>query len=863
MGRPPMALGSPSKGKAQKGDLTPAMKQYLEIKARYPDCILLFRMGDFYEMFFEDALLASQILEIALTTRDKGKEDPIPMCGVPYRAVAPYIAKLLEHGHKVAICEQVEDPRQAKGIVKREVVRVITPGMVVEEENLPEGGNNYLLSLYPKGGRIALAFFDLSTGEFRGCVLEEKGLLWAELRRNVPREALLPEGEERWRKAIQEALGGILVNVLPEDDFSVLSDPLLPEDLPEVLRAAGAAVLRYVRSTQKLDPAHVHPLTPYEVEHYLVLDETTQRNLELFESPRGGTSLFQILDRTVTSMGRRKLRHWLSYPLRDLVDIRRRQEAIEELKDRPFERGTLREVLKGLVDVERLSARLALGRATPRDLAALRELLERLPQLRGELEAFQAPLLREIALQIQPPQGVAELLQKALVEDPPAVSTEGGIIRDGFHPELDELRSISREGKGWIARLEARERQRTGIQSLKVGYNQVFGYYIEVTKPNLHLVPPDYIRKQTLTGAERFITPELKEYENKVLGAEERIRNLEYQLFCELREAVASRIRELQEVAAGIAQLDCLAALAEVAARNHYVRPVVDEGDEIDIVEGRHPVIEQTSPEPFVPNDAHLDAEGHQVLIITGPNMAGKSTYIRQVALLVIMAQMGSFVPAKEAKMGVVDRIFTRVGASDDISRGESTFMVEMKETATILKEATPRSLVILDEIGRGTSTYDGLSIAWAVAEHLHDVNRSKTLFATHYHELTELSSSRPRVKNFHIAVKEYRGEVVFLRELRPGGISRSYGIQVAKLAGLPEGVIQRAKEVLLELEKRTRDEGGRPGFARGRKGEHLQLDLFAPKPSKVLEELKGLDPDRLTPLEALQIIYRWKEMEG
>lgn len=839
------------------------MRQYLEIKARYPDCVLFFRMGDFYEMFFEDALLASQILEIALTTRDKGKEDPVPMCGVPWRSAGPYIARLLEHGHKVALCEQVEDPRQAKGIVKREVIRVITPGMVVEEENLPEGANNYLMALYPEGGKVAMALFDLSTGEFRGSVFDDEGLLWAEVKRNAPREVLLPEGEERWKKALEAGLGGVLVNLLQQQDFEPGEQPLLPEGLPEGLRKAGAAILGYVRDTQRMAPSHIQPLAPYRAEQFLVLDETTQRNLELFESPRGGTSLFQVLDRTVTSMGRRKLRQWLSYPLREIEAIRRRQEAVGELKDRPLEREALREALRGLVDLERLCARLALGRATPRDLGALRELLKALPGLRKSLEPFEAPLLREIALEVVPPEGMADLLERALVDDPPSAATEGGIIREGYHPELDELRGLSRDGKAWIARLEARERQRTGIQSLKVGYNQVFGYYIEVTKANLHLVPSDYIRKQTLTNAERFVTPELKEYESKVLGAEERIKGLEYDLFCRLRGEAGARIRELQRVAAALAQLDCLAALAEVASRNHYGRPALDDGDAIEIREGRHPVIEKRAAEPFVPNDTLVNSSDHQILIITGPNMAGKSTYIRQVALIVIMAQMGSFVPAREARIGIVDRIFTRVGASDDISRGESTFMVEMKETATILREATPKSLVILDEIGRGTSTYDGLSIAWAVAEHLHDRTRCRTLFATHYHELTELASTRPRVKNYHIAVKEYRGEVVFLRELRPGGISRSYGIQVAKLAGLPEEVIERAREVLIELERRGRDEGGRPGFASKKAPGPFQLHLFAPKPSKVLQELKKIDPDRLTPLEALKVLYRWKEMEG
>lgn len=831
------------------------MRQYREIKARYPDCILFFRIGDFYEMFFEDAILASRLLDITLTTRDKGKENPIPMCGVPFRAASTYIRKLLEHGHKVAICEQVEDPRKAKGLVKREVVQVITPGMVVEEEGLPYGENNYLLGLYPDGGRFGFCLFDLSTGEFRGTVLKDKALLWSELKRNSPREVLLPEGEEGLKASIHRELGEVLVDLIPEGEFSPLQDPLLPEGLPRELLAAGSAVLRYARATQGEDLAHVRPLVLYEVEGFLILDDTTQRNLELFSSPRGGVSLFEVLDRTATSMGRRRLRQWLRYPLMDLEAIRRRQEAIGELKEKGLRRQKVQEGLLGLVDLERLTARLALKRATPRDLGALRDALRRLPELAELLGGFRSPLLEEIRRSLSsPPEGLLDLLERALVDDPPALATEGGIIRQGYHPELDELRSISQQGKDFIAQLEHKERQRTGIPNLKIGYNQVFGYYIEVTKANLPLVPPDYIRKQTLVGAERFVTPELKEYEAKVLGAEERIKALEYELFQDLRDRATEQIKLLQRIAEDLSVLDCLLSLAEVASKNHYVRPTVDDGPEIIIKEGRHPVIEQTSPEPFVPNDTKMDRE-QQLLIITGPNMAGKSTYIRQVALIVIMAQMGSFVPAKEAKIGLVDRVFTRIGASDDISRGRSTFMVEMLETASILREATPRSLVILDEIGRGTSTFDGLAIAWAVAEYLHDRCRCKVLFATHYHELTQLEGRLPRARNYHIAVKEYRGEVVFLRELRPGGMAKSYGIQVAKLAGLPPEVVERARAVLQSLERESRARGAFP------QGGTAQLTLFGSAPSPILEELKGIDPDNLTPLRALELLYRWKGM--
>ena len=833
------------------------MKQYLEIKRQYPDCILFFRMGDFYEMFFEDARTASRILEIALTSREKGEREKVPMCGVPYHAASPYIAKLLQHGYKVAICEQVEDPRAARGIVRREVVRVITPGMAVEEESLGDE-NNYLMALCEEEGSYALGFLDLSTGDFKGCLLEGRELLESEITKNSPREALLPAEMKAMGKYLEKLFPWMLINYLPAEYFDAQGvERFSEESPPPPLQRAAGAILRYVLETQKVEPAHIRPLEVYRTEQYLILDETTQRNLELFSPLRGSGrkgSLLGVLDRTVTAMGRRRLRQWLAYPLRDLVEIGRRLEAVASLKEAPLERDTLRELLEGVSDIERLNARLALGRANPRELVALKESLERVPEIRERLLSFGSDLLQKIAQGLDPLEEVVQKIRERIVDDPPATVTEGGIIQDGYHQELDELRSISREGKGWIAKLEAEERRRTGIPSLKVGYNQVFGYYIEVTRPNLPLVPEDYVRKQTLKGAERFITPKLKEYERKVLGAEERIKALEYELFLRLREELMAYCPRIQGLARRLSELDVLISLAQVAEENRYVRPSLTEEDRIEIKEGRHPVIEQMDlPEPFVPNDALLDQQ-NRILIITGPNMAGKSTYIRQVALIVIMAQMGSFVPAKEAEVGLVDRIFTRVGASDNIARGESTFMVEMRETAAILQGATPRSLVILDEIGRGTSTFDGLSIAWAVAEYLHDVKGPKVLFATHYHELTELASRLPGVKNYHIAVREWKGEVVFLRQVLPGGMSRSYGIQVARLAGLPQEVIGRAKEVLSELEK---------GEVRRRR-EELQLSLFVPQESPVIRELKRIDPDRLTPLEALELLYRWKrETEG
>jgi len=834
------------------------MKQYLEIKRQYPDCILFFRMGDFYEMFFEDARTASRILEIALTSREKGEKEKVPMCGIPYHAASPYIAKLLQHGYKVAICEQVEDPRAARGIVRREVVRVITPGMAVEEEGLGGDENNYLMAICEEEGSYALGFLDLSTGDFKGCLLEGRELLESEIAKNNPREALLPEGMKAAGRQLEKAFPWMLINYLPVEYFDPEGvERFSKEDPPLPLKRAAGAILRYLLETQKVEPTHIRPLEIYRTEQYLILDETTQRNLELFSPLRGSGrkgSLLGVLDRTTTAMGRRKLRQWLAYPLRDTEEIGRRLEAVASLKEAPLERDSLRELLEGVADIERLNARLALGRANPRELVALKGSLERVPEIRERLHSFGSDLLQEIAQGLDPLEEVVERIGERIVDDPPATITEGGIIRDGYHQELDELRSISREGKGWIARMEAEERKRTGIPSLKVGYNQVFGYYIEVTRPNLHLVPEDYVRKQTLKGAERFITPKLKEYERKVLGAEERIKALEHELFLRLREELMAYCPRIQGLARRLAELDVLISLAQVAEENRYVRPSLTEEDRIEIKEGRHPVIEQMDlPEPFVPNDARLDHE-NRILIITGPNMAGKSTYIRQVALIVIMAQMGSFVPAREAEVGLVDRIFTRVGASDNIAAGESTFMVEMKETAAILQGATPRSLVILDEIGRGTSTFDGLSIAWAVAEYLHDVKRPKVLFATHYHELTELASQRPGVKNYHIAVREWKGEVVFLRQVLPGGISRSYGIQVARLAGLPQEVIGRAKKILAELER---------GEMR-RREEEFQLSLFVPQEPPVLKELRKIDLDRLTPLEALELLYRWKrETEG
>jgi len=858
--------------------LTPMMKQYVRIKAEYQDCILFFRMGDFYEMFFEDAKVASRILEIALTSREKGAREKIPLCGIPIHAATPYIAKLIDNGYKVAICEQVSDPKAAKGLVEREVTQVITPGMVLDGENLRERENNFLVSLCRGPRGCGLTFLDLSTGEFKGCLIDDEELLLGELLRNSPREAITTEAvrESPLCDRLHRELPSLLINFLPDDHFTEhsadLTGGLLTALIPtagsqEVLQAARAA-LRYVYETQKTDLAHIKPLSLYQTQDFMILDETTHRNLELFPSPgeRGSkTTLLGVLDETITAMGGRKLRNWLSYPLLDVGEITRRQDVVAELKEDAVLRSEIRDLLEEVSDLERLNARVTMGKANPRDLVSLKATLKVIPNLKERLVNTTSTLLGKVKDDLDPLEEVVGWIEEAVVDDPPIITTEGGIIRDGFNGELDELRGISRDGKTWIAQLELQERERTGISSLKVRYNQVFGYYIEVTKANLALVPDDFVRKQTLTNAERFITPQLKEYESRVLGAEERIKTLEHELFRHLRERVAEENRRIQRTASALAMLDALQCLADVAHRYGYNRPHVTDGDEVIIHEGRHPVVERMGQlEPFVPNDAHLDSRENQLVIITGPNMAGKSTYIRQVALIVLMAQTGAFVPARDAVIGLVDRIFTRVGASDNLVRGESTFMVEMRETATIVSETTARSLVVLDEIGRGTSTYDGLSLAWAVAEYLHDRKGPKTLFATHYHELTELAMTKPRVRNYNVAVREWNGEIIFLRRIVEGGTSRSYGIQVARLAGLPSEVLERAKEILANLEKGELDERGLPRLARskGPKDEQRgqQLTLFG-SDGRISRELRGLDPNQLSPLEALNLLYKWKQM--
>lgn len=865
--------------------ITPMMQQYLEIKADYPDAILFFRLGDFYEMFLEDAVVASRILDITLTSRNKGAAEEIPLCGIPYHSCQPYVAKLVQHGHKVAICEQVEDPKAAKGIVKRAVVRVVTPGLVVDTEALDPRRNNYLLALAPlDGGGCGLAYVDITTGEFRVTELPDPASTAGEILSRDPAEVLLVDNEEALAldKVVNESLAGRIINRVPlwvtaEDRARQLLREFFPAGslegfgcaaMPGAIQAAGM-ILHTLSETQKGAVSHLQGLQTYHVRDHMVLDDFTRRNLELTETLHDGSrrgSLLGIMDRTVTAMGARKLRHWLTHPLVNLQPLAQRHDAVVELVAESLLRDDLRRLLDGVYDLERLNGRIAMATGNAKDLAALRASLAQLPQIAAALQRAKSPLLQALHEQLDTLPDMVELLSRSIVDDPPFVLREGGIIRSGYQAELDELRAISREGKGWIARLEQEEKERTGISTLKVRYNRVFGYYIEITRSHLARVPDDYQRKQTLANAERFITPTLKSYEEKVLGAEDRVVEIEYDLFQEVRRAVAGQGLRIQATAEVIATLDVLLGLSDLAHERNYCRPEMDDSTDLLIEEGRHPVIEAMNlGERFVANDVHMDTVEHQILIITGPNMAGKSTFMRQVALIVLMAQVGSLIPAKNARIGLVDRIFTRVGASDNLARGQSTFMVEMTEAANILNHATPRSLIVLDEIGRGTSTFDGISIAWAVAEYLHDHApvAARTLFATHYHELTDLAQTRERVKNYNVAVKEWNDQIIFLRRIVKGGASHSYGIQVARLAGLPSTVIDRAKEVLHNLES-GEYEAGAPRLARSKKqARHSpapQLGLFE-QPDLLRQRLEAVDISVLTPLEALNLLDELRKM--
>lgn len=861
--------------------MTPMLRQYTGIKGQYPDAILFFRMGDFYEMFFDDALTASRVLGITLTNRGTWQGEKVPMCGVPHHAVRGYIARLVQSGFKVAVCDQMEDPRLAKGIVKREVVRLVTPGSILDQEDLERSANLFMAALSAEEGVYGLAYADLSTGEFRVTESGSPREIMDELARIAPAEVLVPEGTPepdgtlRSRYRIEtlraESLEPSGAAGLLKAQFGVCSlDGFGCEGLRAGLTAAGALVY-YLREIHKGYPEHIKELVRYHLGDYMFLDEATVAHLELLKTMRRQSekgSLFQILDRTVTPMGSRLLRRWIAYPLIRPESIRERLSAVGFFREAPFDRSVVRERLERMYDVERLNGRVAMGRANARDLVSLKLSLDLIPALKARLQGAACEKVAQMADALDALEEVAALIGEAIHEEPPAGLKEGGIIREGYHAELDRLISMARDGKGWIARFAAGEQERTGIANLKVGFNRVFGYYIEISKANLHLVPDDYIRKQTLANGERYVTQELKEMEERVLGAEERRITLELELFEEVRARVASHNQRIKATAALIAELDALAGLAEAAEKYHYCCPVIHEGRSIEITEGRHPVIEQTvREEDFVPNDILMDDESRQILIITGPNMAGKSTILRQTALTVLMAQMGSFVPAEKAVIGLVDRIFTRVGASDDLARGQSTFMVEMTETANILRHATPRSLVVLDEIGRGTSTYDGLSIAWAVAEALHDRDGQgvRTLFATHYHELTDLCATKPRARNLTIAVREWNDRIIFLRKLAPGGASRSYGIQVARIAGLPESVLERAKEILENLEGRELDEIGRPQIARSKsrrqdENRAAQLHLFPHHDAQLSDWIRKLDLSSMTPLEALLELNKLQE---
>ncbi len=852
--------------------MTPMLRQYKGIKDEFPDAILFFRMGDFYEMFFDDAQVASKILGITLTARGTLNGRKVPMCGIPYHASRAYIGKLVKNGCKVAICEQTGDPKSSKGVVKREVVRLVTPGSVVDEQDGAQPENLYMAALSSGHGRYGLAHVDLSTGDFRVTEVQAVEQLSDEVGRINPAELLIPQNDPLVHN---ETLSPYRIEVLTSESFAPSeAEALLKEqlevgsltgfgcqDMSQGIIAAGALVY-YVRETQKRLPPHIKEIVSYQVGDFMALDEPTVYHLELLRTMRRQSvkgSLFHILDKSVTPMGSRLLKHWITYPLVNLDRIRERLAAVACFKEAHDKRADVREMLKEVYDIGRLNGRIALRRANARDLLALKTSVLRLPLIQKALEDTPSSLLTDIVARLDTLEDVAVLIHEAIHDDPPTTLKEGGIIKEGYDETLDRLIAVSRGGKSWISEFASTEKKRTGISSLKVGFNKVFGYYIEVSKPNLHLVPSDYIRKQTLVNGERYITEALKAKEGEVLGAEEKRVQLEHEIFERVREQVAGENRRIKETADFVSRIDVLAGLAEAAEINEYSSPHMEESADLEIRDGRHPVVElSVKNEDFVPNDIQLDSEKQQLMIITGPNMAGKSTILRQTALTVLMAQMGSFVPASQAVIGIVDRIFTRVGASDDLARGQSTFMVEMNETANILRHASPKSLVVLDEIGRGTSTYDGLSIAWAVAEALHDKEGKgvRTLFATHYHELTELVASKPRVKNFNIAVREWNDQIVFLRKLVPGGTSRSYGIQVARIAGLPEAVIRRAMEILNNLEGETADETGmvRMAHVASQKTDEamVQLDLFGARDRELRQWIRRLNIDSMTPLDAL-----------
>ena len=863
-------------------EFSPLMQQYFSIKNQYKDAILFFRVGDFYEMFFDDAKLASQELEITLTGKECGQEERAPMCGIPFHAVDTYVAKLIEKGYKVAICEQLEDPRTTKGMVKRDVIRIVTPGTIIESNMLDDKKNNYIMSVYKKGIYFGIAICDISTGDFYSTRIAENNnfaVLLDELAKFGPAEIVVNSFLYNSIEEINEIRKrfNLYINNFDDENFKFDTENLLQnyklenenteiKDLKnyELETIAINALLVYLKQTQKIKLDHINRIRFYNLQKYMTLDITARRNLELLERQhdkgKKGTLLW-VLDKTSTSMGGRKIRKWIGEPLLDVNQINKRLNAVRELKENSILRGELQQTLKKVYDIERLVGKISYGNSNGRDLNALKNSLKQIPNIKNLIKDSNSELIKFLELSLDECSDLAKLIEDAIVEDPPITLKEGGIIKLGYNQEIDEYKKASTEGKKWLLELEQREKEATGIKNLRIGFNRVFGYYIEITKSNLNLVPKTYIRKQTLTNGERYITEELNELESKILGAEEKLIDLEYQIFTEVRTHLAKNIERLQKSADIISTLDVLSALSTVAEDMNYVCPIVDNGGEIDIKEGRHPVIEKMiDTGSFVANDTYLNKDTDRLSIITGPNMAGKSTYMRQVALITLMAQIGSFVPASYAKIGIVDKIFTRVGASDDLSMGQSTFMVEMMEVANILKEATSNSLIILDEIGRGTSTYDGLSIAWAVVEHITDKTKcgAKTLFATHYHELTELETKLEGVKNYSIAVKEKGEDVIFLRKIIPGGTDESYGIHVAKLAGVPQAVVKRSNEILRSLERKSMLTGQKK--TENKRQTEGQLDFFNYKLAEIAHEIDKMNLNEMTPIDALNTLIKIKE---
>ncbi len=865
-------------------EYSPMMQHYLDTKKEYSDCILFYRLGDFYEMFFDDAITVSRELEITLTGKECGQPERAPMAGVPFHAAENYIARLISKGYKVAICEQMEDPKEAKGMVKREVIRVVTPGTVIESNLLEEKKNNYIMSIYKTGIYYGIAICDVSTGDFYATEIKENNnfsKLLDEISRYTPSEIIVNTMMFESKSDISKIKDRFNVYVSLEKDENFVDETELLFNMYNVLDENGNkikkedenslsipainALLTYLTETQKTNLDHINTIKIYSITKYMALDINARRNLELTEKMRDKSkkgTLLWVLDKTSTSMGGRLLRRWINDPLIDVKQINKRLDSVKELKNSLILRGDITESLKKVYDIERLAGKIAYGNANGRDLISLKNSVAQLPEIKQILAKAESPLLKDLYDELDTLQDIYELIENSIVEEPPISVKEGGIIKLGYDEEIDTLKKATTEGKTWIVNLEAKEREETGIKGLKVGFNKVFGYFIEVTKSNLSMVPDRYIRKQTLTNCERYVTEELKNLENQILGAEEKVINLEYKAFTEIREKIEHQIQRIQKTSAIVATLDVLVSFATVAEDMNYVKPEVDESGIIDIKDGRHPVIEKMcSAGEFVPNDTYLDKNDNRLAIITGPNMAGKSTYMRQVALITLMAQIGSYVPASSAKIGVVDKIFTRVGASDDLSMGQSTFMVEMMEVATILKEATANSLVILDEIGRGTSTYDGLSIAWAVAEYIADKTEcgAKTLFATHYHELTELEEKVEGVKNYSIAVKEKGEDIVFLRKIVNGGTDESYGVHVARLAGVPTNVTKKANEILKGLERKN-ILNNKVIEKENKKVVAGQVDMFNFKLAEVASEFDKIDVNTLTPIDALNTLVRLKE---